>query len=107
MATEQPNLKYIKELSGNDRAFEQKFLGIVKGEFPVEKQHYIDCLGRKDFIATAEIVHKLKHKLNILGLENGYRVAVAYEEELKYGSHKLKDDFLKILNVIENYILTV
>ncbi|WP_298473849.1 Hpt domain-containing protein [uncultured Maribacter sp.] len=104
---EQPNLNYIKELSGNDKAFELKFLDIVKGEFPVEKQEYISCSERKDFKGTAEIVHKLKHKFNILGLEKGYKLAVAYEEELKRGSNKLKDDFLRVLVTIENYILTV
>ncbi len=107
MTTEKPNLNYIKELAGGDSSFEQKFLDIVKNEFPVEKKEYLDCLNRRDNNATAEIVHKLKHKLNILGLQDGYRLAVGYEEELKCGDYKLKDDFLSVLNVIDNYILTI
>ena len=107
MVTEQPNLDYIKELSGEDKVFEQKFLGIIKGEFPEEKQVYIECLEKEDMNATAEMVHKLKHKLNILGLQNGYRLAVEYEEQLKKGTKNLEHDFMKILNVIENYITTI
>lgn len=107
MNSEQPNLEYIKELAGGDHTFEDKFLNIVKTEFPKEKQLYLDCLESKDFTATAEIVHKLKHKFNILGLHKGYRLAVGFEEELKYGNSKLKDDFLGVLNVIEKFMLTV
>lgn len=107
MSIEQPNLNYIKELSGNDISFEQKFIKIVKNEFPEEKMEYLNCMQRKDFKATAEIVHKLKHKLNILGLEKGYRLAVAFEEELKLGNNKLNKDFVLILNVIEKYMLTI
>ncbi len=107
MIVEQPNLDYIKELAGGDYSFEQKFLGIVKSEFPVEKQTYIDSIKKKDYNATAEIVHKLKHKFNILGLHNGYRLAVRFEEELKFGNPNQKDDFMKILDTIENYILNI
>ena len=107
MSTEQPSLDYIKELSGEDIAFQQKFLRIIKEEFPVEKQTYVDFLVQKDFNATAEMVHKLKHKFNILGLQNGYRLAVTYEEELRNGNTNLKHDFNNVLKVIENYITTI
>ena len=107
MNVEQPNLNYVKELSGGDQSFEQKFLEIIKNEFPEEKQTYIDCLAREDYNATAEIVHKLKHKFNILGLENGYLLAVGFEEELKLGNSKLKDEFFSILITIEKYILSI
>jgi len=107
MSEEQPNLNYVKELAEGDQSFEQKFLEIIKSEFPVEKQTYIDSLEKEDYNATAEIVHKLKHKFNILGLQKGYRLAVGFEEQLKYGNSKLKDDFLRILIIIENYILNI
>lgn len=107
MELEQPNLKYIRELAGGDYTFESKFLDIVKKEFPQEKQKYLNSLEHKDFITAAGIVHKLKHKFNILGLQKGYRLAVGYEEELKEGNSKLKEDFLGVLNVIEKFMLTV
>ena len=107
MNSEQPNLDYIKELAGGDSTFESKFLNIVKNEFPKEKQSYLDSLESQNFEKAAELVHKLKHKFNILGLQKGYRLAVGYEEELKCGGNKLRGDFLRVLNVVENFIVTI
>lgn len=104
---EYPNLDYIKNLAGDDISFKNKFISILKDEFPVEKSEYSSTLtaGRTD--ETALIVHKLKHKLNILGLENAYRLAVTYEEDLKKGDTKLKDQFSTILETIESYLKTL
>lgn len=104
---ETPNLKYIKQLAGDDVAFEQKFIAILKDEFPVEKQEYIKTLREGKTNETALIVHKLKHKLNILGLENAYRLAVTYEEELKMENTALKKEFSGILDTIESYLKTL
>jgi len=101
---EVPNLKYIKELAGDDKAFEQKFIDIVKLEFPEEKQEYINCYTGNKYLSTAEIVHKLKHKFNILGMHEGYRLAVTYEEELKLENTNLHTSFLRVLETIEAYI---
>ena len=46
---EQPNLNYIKELSGGDKIFEEKFMSIVKTEFPIEKEEYLSCMEKKDY----------------------------------------------------------
>lgn len=104
---ETPNLDYINELSGDDVVFKNKFIEILKIEFPVEKEHYLDTIKNKRHKATAEIVHKLKHKLNILGLEESYRLSVIFEDELRLGNNRLKDDFLKIMNSIEDYLKTI
>tara|TARA_R110000868_G_scaffold137115_2_gene350550 strand:+ start:2979 stop:3299 length:321 start_codon:yes stop_codon:yes gene_type:complete len=101
---QQPNLDYIKELSGDDIAFEEKFIGVLKEEIPIEKQEYLDCITQNKYKETAEIVHKLKHKLNILGLSEDYKLAVIFEEELKKQDSKQKDKFLIILNKIEIFI---
>jgi len=45
--------------------------------------------------------------LDFLGLQNGYRLAVTYEEELRNGNTNLKHDFNNVLKVIENYITTI
>ncbi len=104
---ETPNLDYINELSGDDIAFKNKFIEILKVEFPMEKTHYLDTIKNKKNKATAEIVHKIKHKLNILGLQESYRLSVIFEEELRLGNNRLKDDFLKIMNSIEAYLKTI
>lgn len=104
---EQPNLSYIKQLAGGDTAFEDKFITILKDEFPGEKKEYEKALQEKRLHDTALIVHKLKHKLNILGLEQGYGIAVDYEEGLRRGNSDLSGAFQEILETIEKYLKTI
>ncbi|MGB5370755.1 MAG: Hpt domain-containing protein [Flavobacteriaceae bacterium] len=104
---ELPNLDYIKELAGDDKDFEQKFITIIKEEFPLERQIYLDHILKDEPRAAAEIVHKIKHKFNILGLEEAYRFAVAFEEELHLGNRKMDEDFKAILKKIETYLKTI
>ena len=101
---EKPNIDYIKNLSGGDVAFEKKIIGILKAEFPEEKNTYLVCIQNKKYKDTAEIVHKLKHKISILGLERGYQTAALFEEELLEEKTVLKEDFEKILALMTNYI---
>ena len=104
---EKPNLLYIKKLAGEDLAFEAKFIAIIKEEFPLEVNEYMRCVIDQQFKETAEIVHKLKHKLNILGLEQAYKLAVQYEEDLHNSETKLDKKFRIILKNIENFIKTI
>jgi hypothetical protein len=101
---EQPNLNYINSLSDNDKAFEKKLLNIIQTEFPLEKQTYVDCVNSKNHKLTAEIVHKLKHKISILGLEKSYETAVAFEHNLLEGNFTLQNEFEAILTIITNYL---
>ncbi|MCL6274713.1 Hpt domain-containing protein [Muricauda sp. 2012CJ35-5] len=105
--TEIPNLDYIKEISGGNEEFEKKFLSIIQAEFPKEKNDYIENLESNNLGESAKIVHKIKHKLGILGLTGGYKLAVKYEEDLKYGDTKLKEDFLDILTSVEEFIVKI
>ncbi len=104
---EQPNLDYIKEISGGNEDFEKKFLTIIQTEFPKEKSDYLENLESENLEESAKIVHKIKHKLGILGLTGGYKLAVKYEEDLKYGDTKLKEEFKQILQSVEEFILKI
>lgn len=104
---ETPNLNYINELAGSDVEFKNQFIEILKVEFPVEKLEYLDNLENNRTRAASENVHKLKHKLNILGLEESYGLAVIFEEELRLGNDGLKKDFVKVLDTIEAYLNTI
>ncbi len=104
---ELPNLNYIKELAGDDKDFEQKFIAIIKEEFPVEMETYLNHISMEEPRAAAEIVHKLKHKFNILSLEQAYGFAVVFEEELQLGNMKMDRDFKTILKKIETYLKTI
>ncbi|MBQ0788569.1 MAG: Hpt domain-containing protein [Oceanihabitans sp.] len=101
---EQPNQTYINSLSGDDKAFKQKLIDVIKKEFPEEKQVYFDNYHAKNYKLAADNVHKLKHKISILGLEKGYEVAVAYENNLLEGSANQKDLFEAILTNITKYL---
>jgi len=104
---EKPNQSYINSLSGNDDDFKQKLINIIKKEYPEEKQEYYNNYNAKKFKLAASNVHKLKHKISILGLEKSYEVAVAYEENLLEGNSDLNEDFEAILTNITNYLKTI
>ncbi|MBU2945125.1 Hpt domain-containing protein [Zobellia uliginosa] len=104
---EQPNLRYIKELSGDDIEFEQKFISILKDEFPVEFASYKEHIDGKDNLEAADVVHKLKHKFNILSMEEAYRYAVTFEEQLRDGKTDMDQDFRHTLINIEAFLKTL
>jgi len=104
---EKPNRIYLEQLSDGDIAFENQIISIIKKEFPLEVIEYENSIKSKDFLKTAENVHKLKHKISILGLEKGYELAAEFEKELKSGTKFQQVSFEKILNQIAVYLNTI
>lgn len=104
---EQPNLSYIENMSGGNKAFEQKLIGIIKQEFPQEKVVYYNNIKSENLKKAAENVHKLKHKISILGLANSYEAAVNYEHNLIEGSTEGKNEFEVILKNITDFLETL
>lgn len=100
-----PNLDYIKEIAGGNEEFEKKFLSIIQVEFPKEREDYQTLLDNGNLEESAKVVHKIKHKLGILGLNNGYKMAIKYEEDLKIGNTALRSDFEEVLNAVDEFIL--
>ena len=101
---EKPNQNYINELSGDDCAFKQKIIHIIKKEYRVEKEIYHNNMDLEKYNLAAKNVHKLKHKISILGLEKSYKIALVFENNLLDGNVELKDEFDAILNTIMNYL---
>jgi len=101
---EKPNLNYLKEISGGDVIFEKKMIEIVKKELPEEIKSYEIFLNEHNFIQAAEIVHKMKHKISILGLEKSYQTAIDFEEDLKRQELTLQLEFEQILNSMVNFV---
>lgn len=101
---EQPNFSYINSLSGGDKAFEAKIMDIIKNEYPQERDIYLKNIAAKNFKEAAENVHKLKHKISILGLENSYKVASQFENNLKENNDSLKNAFDEILTAITFFL---
>jgi len=105
--TETPNLTYIKELAAGSEVFEKKIITILKREFPEEKKEFLENYNACQYDKTAENVHKLKHKIGMLGFEEGYQTAIDFEEELKENIPSLFPKFIVILDSIEFFLNTL
>ncbi len=104
---ETPNLTYIKELAAGSEVFEQKIIAILKREFPEEQKEFLKNYESKEYLKTAENVHKLKHKIGMLGFEEGYQTAIDFEEELKKKIPSIYPKFIVILDTIEDFLNTL
>lgn len=101
---EQPNLNYINQLSGDNIEFKTKMIGILKKELPEEIGVFKKDMAAENFPLAAQSVHKLKHKISILGLEKSYYIAEEFEDNLKNQSLELDSDFETILKVMQEFV---
>ena len=104
---EKPNLIYIDKLARADESVKKKLVEIIKTEFPKEKKEYLLSLEKLDYKKIEENVHKLKHKISILGLEKGYEITNKFEHNLR--DQRLVDtkSFEEILIEISEYLKTI
>lgn len=104
---EQPNSEYINQLAGDNQEFKLKVISILKRELPEEIELYQNYIGSNNYLLAAESVHKLKHKVSILGLEKSYYIAEEYEDNLKDNSTNLQSDFEAILKRMQDFVATL
>ena len=104
---ETPNLNYVDEVAGGDLEFRQRYINILKEEFPLEMKEYLSHMHDGDLREASLIVHKIKHKLNSLGLNEGHSLAVKHEFELRNDINLLSGEFTEILQGIESYLNTI
>lgn len=101
---ETPNFNYIDKISGGDLEFKKRLLQIIKEEFPQEMIHYHTYIKSFNHEKASGMVHKIKHKFSILGLEESYNLAVRYEMELKSQNDKLSSAFNEKLNAVTTFL---
>ncbi len=101
---ENPNLNYIDQLSGDNDVFKQKIIGILQRELSKEVEEYFSNLKSGDLLQAVQMVHKLKHKISILGMEKSYYIASEFEENLKNNVLVLQDDFETILETMADFV---
>lgn len=101
---EKPDLSYLNSLSGGDKSFENKILEVIREEFPGELNEYTENVTNQKLTSAAENVHKIKHKISILGLKETYGLAVKHEHLLKASNTSLVKDFDAALNTLTDYI---
>lgn len=99
-----PNSNYINQLSGNNEEFKAKIIAIIKRELPEEIETYHNQIKNKNYLIAAGCVHKLKHKISILGLEKSYYIAEEFEDNLKENSTHLQIEFENILKLMQDFV---
>ena len=104
---EKPNLEYVEKLARGDDFIRNKIIDVLKMEFPGEKEDYYTSLKNKDYKKIEENVHRLKHKISILGLKKSYKIANEFEHNLREFNLDSVDDFDEILVTISYYLKTV
>ncbi len=104
---EKPNLIYLEELARGDQKLIDQLIEVLKIEFPEEKEDYYKSLETKDYKLIAENVHRIKHKISILGLESAYKLANDFENELRDSKTDKLKPFEEILVTISNYLKTI
>lgn len=82
-------------------ALKSRLIAVLKKEFPEEVEDYEINIRTYNFEAASNCVHKLKHKIGLLGLENGYKEARVFEDNLKNDSNEFQSNFEEILNSIK------
>jgi HPt (histidine-containing phosphotransfer) domain-containing protein len=103
----QPNLTYINKLSNGDKDFSKKLIEVIKFEFPTEKNIYYKHIISKKYKDASENVHKMKHKISILGYEKGYELASKHENNLKENNNKLEKEFEAVLSTISAFLTLI
>lgn len=101
---EKPNTNYVDQLSGANNEFRNKLIAILKRELPDEINAYKVQLERGNFTTAAQIVHKLKHKISILGMEKSYYLAEDYEDNLVQNCTLLQNEFESILESMQEFV---
>ena len=104
---EKPNLEYVDKLANGDESVREMLINVIKTEFPEEKLDYYDSLKIKNYKKIEENVHRLKHKISILGLEKSYKIANEFEHNLRELNLDKVEDFEKILIIISVYLKTI
>jgi len=101
---EVPNLNYIDQLANGDLAIKKRLIDVIQSEFPEEVKQYRVSINSKNWQDAAALVHKIKHKIGVVGLEKTYEFAKLYEDQLKQNEHKYQSDFEQSLLKIELFL---
>ena len=100
---ELPNFTYINDLAGNDEAFKARLVSVIKAELPGEIAEYKKSLHLASYAEAANHVHKLKHKISVMGMEKSYYLAEKFEDNLKDNNTNLQEEFEQVLNAMEEF----
>jgi hypothetical protein len=101
---EEPNIEYIIKLSGNDESVRRKLINVLKYELPLEIEAYYANVNLNQLQQAAFHVHKIKHKMAVLGLQDSYASAEIYEDQLSENRMELQSKFENTLTLMLNFV---
>ena len=101
---EEPNIDYIIKLVGYDNELKARLIDLLKNEFPEDVETYNKNINLGNHKLAAENVHKLNHKVALLGFEEAYAMAQQYEQQLKEGLTDNRTQFEIILLKIQIFL---
>ena len=104
---EQPNLSYITKISKGDKDLEKSFIQVVKEDLLDDIKNYHFYIKENNLKKTKENVHKIKHKMSILGLVKSYEITNDYENNLRENSLENRAYFESMLPIMVNFIKTL
>lgn len=95
------NLTYIKSLSRGNTVFEIKILEVLLEELPPQLQALTNATHNADCTQAANIIHKMKSSVNMLGLGDISDVLALMETDLDENK-VIHSDFLNQLSLVRN-----
>ncbi len=101
---ENPSLKYLQILSKGNKQFKSKIINLILEELPEEFDLYKTALESKNYFWASEIVHKIKHKIAFLQMEESYDISEKHELALREGKLKYQGEFLEIITKILKFL---
>lgn len=101
---EEPNIDYIVKLVGYDNELKARLIELLVTEFPEDVETYKKNINLVNYKLAAENVHKLNHKVALLGYEKEYAMAQEYEQQLKEDIVENKERFEELLKNIQIFL---
>lgn len=101
---EKPNLIFFEKLSKGDSEFMSRLIKTLKEDFKEDQIAYVKANQELNFDQMKFYVHRIKHKIGILGLEKSYILVGNYENDLSQENLNLKNDFLEILKTVSSFL---
>ncbi|WP_143519885.1 Hpt domain-containing protein [Reichenbachiella sp. 5M10] len=91
-------------MSRGNKTFEDALLTVVRQELPEEILVFEECIAHLRWMDAAECVHKIKHKISLLGMEEAFLRAEEYENQLKKGESFGEVEFRKLLDSMKTFL---
>lgn len=104
---EQPNLNYIDEIADGDIEFKDELIQTLINEFEQENKKIRSLIKNKNYLEASQLVHKIKHKISLLNMENSYYIAKEFENNLKQEKEELNLEFTSILDNIVVFLFSL